>query len=646
MCGIAGVIPARPLPGTLIEELLDSLAPRGPDDQGWAVVDEERLLTGERDGPAVLDAPTLVHRRLSIIDLSKAGWQPMASADGDLVLVFNGEVYNHPELREELEALGHTFRSHSDTEVVLAAYAEWGRDALRRFVGMFAFAVADRRRGVLFLARDPFGIKPLYHAYGEDGFAFASDIGTLLKVPGVSRAADPERTYTYLTTGSGLNSFGRGTLFEAVRQVPAAHWMEVPLEGGAASAEGRYWKPDVRPRQVPYDEAVAEVRRRFLDNVRLHMRSDVPIGAALSGGIDSSAIVAAMRHLGPEADLHAFSYIAGDPGLSEERWVDMVVASSDATIHKIRPSSEDLVADLPDLIRAQGEPFGTTSIYAQYRVFQAAHEAGVKVMLDGQGADEILGGYRYYLGARAASFLKRGRAVSAWGFAGRAAKNLGMSRRAIMTGAAAQLVPVPLRRIMRRLGLVDRHLRPPWLKVGWFRSRGVVPFEGRVGGRNVLRARLLDSVVRSSLPGLLRYEDRDSMAFSVESRVPFLTVDFVEYLLSLPEDHLIDRDGNTKRVFRDAMRGLVPDAVLDRRDKVGFATTEDVWLRASGAWVRSVLESPAARRIPFLDRPVLLEWWDGIESGRRPYDRTFWRVLNLILWTDCFAVTYDDASSG
>jgi asparagine synthase (glutamine-hydrolysing) len=645
MCGIAGIVWGQTAAGRQWSAVpLRLLEHRGPDDHGWLTLSGRGVRCGRGDpdeGPA---EAVLVHRRLSILDLSDGGWQPMLSPDGRHALVFNGEIYNYLELRRELEALGQRFRSRSDTEVLLHAYARWGRAALGRLVGMFAFAILDTWARTLFLARDFFGIKPLYYALPAGGLAFASEIKALLDLPGLKRRVHSQRLYDYLRFG--LSDHGGRTLFADICQLPPAHCMEVSLDDPGAARPEPYWKVDLNDRlDISLEEASRRLRELFLENVRLHLRSDVPVGAALSGGIDSSAIVTAMRHLEPRLDLHAFSYIADDAAVSEERWIDTAGAAARAVVHKVQPAAGELVDDLDALVYQQDEPFGSTSIYAQHRVFRLARETGVTVMLDGQGADEMLGGYRPYLAARLASLLRQGRLGQACAFlrpAGRLPGSGGWKRVLLHGGALA--APAWLRALVVRL--LGKGRMPPWLDAAWFARQGVTarPRHSARSAGEVLRHELNRSVTETSLPALLRYEDRNSMAHSVESRVPFLTPALVNFVLRLPEHHLIGPDGTSKNVFRLAMRGLVPDAVLDRRDKIGFATPERRWLETLGPWVDRTLRSDAAHGIPALNLPALWDEWDAVRAGRRPFDFRIWRWVNLVRWAERFAVDFGERS--
>lgn len=616
MCGIAGIL------GQTSRERapLATLAHRGPDDSGWIT-----------HAPH-LPHSTLLHRRLSILDLSHAGHQPMATPDGRFTIVYNGEIYNYRELRDELKALGCVFHTESDTEVMLQAYVQWGAACLRKLIGMFALAIKDEGRRTLFLARDFFGIKPLYYAQSAGIFAFASEIKALLDWLPIDRAVEPQRLYEYLRFGR--TDHGARTLFRDIRQLPAAHYLEVPLDHPTPGEPVRYWDvPSDAPMDISFDEAARRVREMFLQNIRLHLRSDVPVGAALSGGIDSSAIVAAMRVVEPNAEIHAFSYIADDPAVCEERWVDLIGTHAGALVHKVHTNPDELRADLDRLISTQDEPFGSTSIYAQYRVFGLARQHDIKVMLDGQGADELLAGYRQFMPARLASLIRRGRLVEAHRFASRANQLPGMRGRLRSWLQAMRL-------LMPGARLVDRWLMPAWLNARWFAERGVYFQSPSPRSRYRLLDELRQSVTTTSLPMLLRYEDRNSMAASIESRVPFLTPDFAEFVLRLPEEHILSADGTTKCVFREAMRDIVPDAILDRRDKIGFATPEQKWLTTLRPWIEAALTSEMARDIPALNRDTVQRDWQAVLAGRARFDFRVWRWVNLIRWAEKFNVTF------
>lgn len=643
MCGIAGIVgfDRTTIDSQLLKSLSDALSDRGPDDVGFLGWSGTTSVQVSRHPEAVQgNRLSLVHRRLSILDLTPSGWQPMGTPDGRYYITFNGEIYNYLELQIQLKALGHQFRSHSDTEVLLSAYAQWGVKAFTHLVGMFAFAILDTQKRKLILARDYFGIKPLYYTYYRDGFAFASEIKALLNLPGVNRQVNPQRLYNYLR--SGRTDYGSQTLFADIVQLPPAHYLEISLDNPRQTQLIKYWQLDLNQRSdLSFPEATEQLRQLFLDNIRLHLRSDVPVGAALSGGIDSSAIAMAMYYLqGKDLQLHTFSYIADDPVLSEEKWVDLVGQEANAFVHKVQPQPDELVSDLERLIHLQDEPFGSTSIYAQYRVFHKAKEVGIKVMLDGQGADELLGGYHPYVAARLASLLSQGQWRKATQFWQKASQLPDTGKLNLLVRAGGLLLPPNLQGSARRL--VGKEHIPSWLNANWLIKNGAIPkLSGQRSSPEVLREELYQAFVATSLPMLLRYEDRNSMAHSIESRVPFLTPALVNFIFSLPEEFIINSDGTSKAIFRQAMRGIVPDAILNRRDKIGFATPEQRWLTTLRPWVEQVLHSEVAAQIPALNLNVVKTELQAVLDGQKLFDFRVWRWVNLIRWAERFSVSFE-----
>ena len=638
MCGIAGLVGPEPCAALLetVERMLAALAHRGPDDAGtFAFTPPE---------PGVAASAVLGNRRLAIIDLTAGGHQPMVSPDGRHAIVLNGEIYNYLELRRELEGLGHRFRSRSDTEVLLAAVAQWGASCLPRLVGMFAFAVLDMQTRRLILARDGFGMKPLYYTARPGHLAFSSEIPPLLDTAGLPRRANPRRVYEYLDRGA--TDHGDETLFAGVHALPAAHYADVSLQEPGDVRPVRYWTPDLeREAELSFSAAVERLRELFLESVALHMRSDVPIGTLLSGGIDSSAIVMAMRHLGGHGlDLHTFSYIGGQGAISEEPWIDLVNRAAGATGHKVYLEPHDWSADAGRLMQAQHEPFGSLAVYAQHRVFRRAAEAGVKVVLDGQGADELLAGYRAFLVTRFASLLARGR----WTAAGRLFRGIARARQPFepaplrtLLSAIATMAPPPIRWGARRVLGRDRH---PWIDPAWCQRHGLEPDHRQ---RSVLtppkelRLVLWRAIKEGSLPPLLRFEDRNGMTHSIESRLPFLTPQLAEFLLALPAEYLIAPDGTSKRIFREAMRGIVPDQVLARRDKIGFAVPIHSWLPAIPDTL-DLLETAA--RLPPVQSEAIEPYLGSLRSGQvLSHHASFltWRLVGLAAWVRHCNVTLD-----
>lgn len=622
MCGIAGGWwrnTSDAVQASLTRALAE-LRHRGPNDQGFELYPFGQAELG------------LGHTRLSIIDLSDAGHQPMHSADARWTIIFNGEIYNYRELREELRVLGHSFSSDSDTEVLLAAWQQWQAACLPRLTGMFAFAILDRQQGTLICARDAFGIKPFFYSSGSEGFRFASEVPALLQLLPGKPQLNWQTAYDYLIHGDYDKT--SESFFAGIRHLPPGHWLTVNVADGRCSEPQRWWVPSLVERQDwQFDDAVEQVREQFLQNIRLHLRSDVPLGAALSGGIDSSAVVCAMRHVEPDMPIHTFSFIAAASDVSEEHWVDRINAHVGAFAHKLVVTPQELASDLDDMVRAQGEPFGSTSIYAQYRVFRLARDNGITVMLEGQGADEMLAGYGGYPGQRLQSLLETGQWAGAWQFLTAWSRWPGRSRSLGLKSLAAQIAQGKLYGLLRTLD--GRQALPDWLDARSLKEHGVnqgfpklAPWQTAKGRR--VTAELAASLSARNMTHLLRHGDRNSMHFSIESRVPFLTLDLANLLLSMPEAYLISMQGETKHVFRAAMRGIVPDDVLDRKDKIGFVTPERDWLFAMADTLREWLD--ADQGLTLFNRENLKREFNDILAGKKPFSWQMWRWINLVRW--------------
>lgn len=598
---------------------MEGLRHRGPNDYGTEVFSIADGVVG------------LGHTRLSIIDLSSAGHQPMVSPDERFVLVFNGEIYNYKELRSQLKSSGIEFRTETDTEVLLQAWAEWGVEAPPRLEGMFAFVIYDRSRQTLTCVRDPFGIKPFFYCLEEGQFFFSSEIGPLIGLRGRPPETNWQRSYDYLVHGD--YDSGEDTFVEGIFHLMPGCLMEMRVKDQKVEGPRRWWNPSISQDDTySFDDAAEILREKFLDSVRKQMRSDVPLGAALSGGIDSSAVVCSMRHLEPDIPVHTFSFVAADAEISEEKWIRRINDSVSATDYKTLATGRELSHDLVDMIRTQGEPFGSTSIYAQYRVFKLAKESGVTVTLDGQGADELLAGYRGYPGQRIMSLFESGKPIEAVRFARQWSRWPGRRHGDAWMYLGHLLLPDWMNSVARRAR--GRGFSPDWLNADRLREAGVTlkeprPPLGKTARRRRVMERMRSSLQYRGLPGLLRHADRNSMRFSVESRVPFLSPSIAEFVYSLPEEYLISRGGETKSLFRRAMQGIVPEDVLRRKDKIGFATPERDWLKELD--LDSVRDVANRSEVPFLDMPSIRAL---LARPDRANPALLWRIVCFLIWRE------------
>lgn len=626
MCGIAGIISEKKI-NWEFDKLLKIIDHRGPDKTGiyyWK--NNLNNLSVDNDSYNLV----LGHKRLSILDLSEAGSQPFYSINRDKVLCYNGEVYNYLELKFELEKLGAKFLTNTDTEVVLLAIEMWGvEQALKKFQGMFAFALFDVNKKEITLARDAFGIKPLYFTYINDVFAFSSEIKFLKQLPGLENKLNVQMASEYLFNGSC--DFGDKTLFSNIYQFPQASWQTFSVENLPCKLNFNiFWNPeDIFKKDISYEKAVKLVREKFLKNVEQHLRSDVPFGVALSGGLDSSAIACCIRYLYPDISINTFSYVSSDNNISEEKWVDIVNTHINAISHKIVIKEDDILKDYDKLMDHQDEPFVSLAIYSQYRVFEKAKEEGVLVMLDGQGSDELMGGYSPLQGVRLASLIKSRKFYSAARFL--LSQNYWQDRttKDVFFTSINQLLSSAKYNKLRNF--VRKPIQMDWINMDYFTSKGVSNInnhylcEGPEYLRDVLKRSL-----KNGLLSLLRYEDRNSMAHSIESRVPFLTTEFAEIVLSLPEEYLIDIKGTSKAVFRDAMRGIVPDEILDRKEKKGFATPDVLWLRANNKFIMNLIEN--SENINCLKFDIVKSKINSAIKNENDYSSMVWRVINFIDW--------------
>lgn len=634
-----------PLPA--VETATTQLRHRGPDDEGYllgsvarrrvfeaAGVDTDGRLAlprlAERTGESCDIA--LGFRRLSILDLSPAGHQPMRSEDGRLWLVFNGEIYNFIELRAELAALGHVFHSGTDSEVLLAAYAAWGTACLARFNGMWALGIWDVERETLFLARDRFGVKPLFYAQDGTTFSFASEIKALVGPHGVPFTPSAGAVFDYLVDGRLPSPRAGDTFFEGVRQVPPGHHLTVTKS--AVTLE-QYYELSSDATDVGDAEATARAYGALLeDSVRLRLRADVAVGSCLSGGVDSSSIVCLANgmlrsHGGAIGDRQkTISAVYDGAGRYNERThIDTVIAATGTDARFVYPTEPWLRRDIERLVWHQDEPFTSTSIFAQWCVMSAVHDAGMTVLLDGQGADEALAGYRPFE-VVLADRLRRGRL-------GEAARLARAIRRVTGDGLGRQFaraLAFQLPAVLQR-GLRVRRTRR---RASLLRADFAAAQHARAvpePSRRDLQQHLWEMTVEESLPHLLRYEDRNSMAFHVEARVPFVDYRLVEFAFQRAGMHRV-RDGWSKWPLRRAMQGIVPEAILWRRDKVGFETPEAEWLRTwldedTGLFADDML----ARR--FVEPARARALADACRRGTGDL-RLVWRIMNLELWLRVF----------
>ncbi len=567
MCGISGIIsPHREkVSTTVLKKMNDALTHRGPDGEGYYEQHTDNFHVG------------LAHRRLSIIDLSEQSAQPFRYLNR-YVLVYNGEVYNYKELRETLTQKGYALRTNGDTEVVAAAFACWGDSCMEHFDGMFSFAIWDETERMLFCARDRFGEKPFFFHYSQSGdeFQFASETKALF-ASGIARNINHQLLYDYITLGYTKNvTYPDHSFFKDVYQLPPSHYLRF-WPGKNILETGRYWDLDKESSIDMYeDQAVEKFHDLLQHSVATRLRSDVPVGTSLSGGLDSASVLALASSLPSSVYNHkAFSAVFPGHEKDESELIHATAERFKVSVFEVRPSADGLAEKMKKLLYHQDEPFGSSSVYAQFDVYQRAEKEGVKVLLDGQGADEVLAGYTKYThwylqekiqlkGWRSvsseAALLKENQFLESWGWKNRLA--------ATMPGLAS--THLKNRTLQKRTAnkFID-----PYYAIANADSHSI--FKPIVETLNDIQ--YFDTMVMG-LEELLRYADRNSMAHSREVRLPFLSHKLVEFVFSLPSSFRI-RNGYTKWILRKAMDKKLPDLVAWQKGKTGFEPPQKEWMQ-------------------------------------------------------------------
>jgi asparagine synthase (glutamine-hydrolysing) len=672
MCGIAALFNTRGVNPHTLQKMASCIRHRGPDDEGFVFFsgdsqsnalggpdtpdsyfdkDLRRSFPYLPDGRMSRDAnftseniifAGLAHRRLSIVDVSPAGHQPMVTQNR-YWLVYNGEIYNHIELRAELENIGCRFASHSDTEVILHAYSQWGKACLSRFNGMFAFVLFDTATKEVFAARDRFGVKPLYYYLKGSEAAFASEIKQFTFIDGWTARLNPLRGYDFLAYSTHEHT--DETFFSGVYQIPPGHYFFGKIADLCASSEkleteAWYSFPENLRFRGSFEEASTVFRELLTDSIRLRLRADVPVGSCLSGGLDSSAIVCLMSELlrnQNAADLQqTFSACALDKRFDERDYIESVIRHTGVNGHFVYPSVEELLDISQKITWHQDQPFGSTSIFAQWKVFELARKHNVKVMLDGQGADEQLGGYASFFLPWLTSLVRSFRLVRLY----REARGLnqlhGVKIDRLLWFTANSFMPVRIKDFLKKQ-LRGETPAPEWLDTNRLGASPYnLPRQLGISGKSI-REMSFSQITRSNLQMLLHYEDRDSMAHSVESRVPFLDYRLVEHVYSLPDSYKIV-GGKTKYVLREALKNSLPETIYNRHSKLGFATPEEVWVRQNAPEAFKQRLKWAVETSNGIIKPSALSILDKQISGEIGFSFLTWRLISFAEWVKVFNV--------
>jgi len=655
MCGIAGVWTRKKRAEPLwIIKITDAIKHRGPDDEGFLAINtrtkkifplsgKDSQVPGTNIADFREDADLFFgHRRLSILDLSPLGHQPMCDADQGLWIVHNGEIYNYLPLREELKARGYRFRTQTDTEVLLAAYKEWGEGCLDKLDGMWAFVIYDKLRNRLFGSRDRFGVKPFYYFFDGSTFAFASEIKALLKLDCVPESMNEKAAFDYLVFGR-VEAEEDG-LFNKIKELLPSHSFHLDCGSGRLAIR-KYYSLSINTAVERFDSRKADQhvqRTRALveESVFSHLQSDVPVGSCLSGGLDSSTIVCVINsfldrahpsQIGDRQKVYTVSY--QDARVDESRWAEFIVNKTRTKWHRVFPRPEDISSAIEDIVYSQDIPFLSTSVISQHFLMKKVRETGTKVLLDGQGGDELFAGYR---GHFYPAFIEKARHLALRDIFRelRALDHSSIGLRYLLYGLLKIYLPK-----MAPMRILRAYARQSRIEVRYLNNDFWGAYEKNLSEYRERHVGSLNQTLSEAITGpdfkyLLRYEDRNAMRFSIEARTPFADHKaLIEEAFQIPGVYKI-YNGWSKYLLRKAAEGILPAEVQWRRDKLGFPTPEVPWLRRLKGKIMDYLAGDVGR---YINAELIRKELDNIIEARKGQNNPcFWRLIIFAVWKRVF----------
>ena len=650
MCGLSAIISSKPCCIDDIKNMNDLINHRGPDDEGYffhnSEHDEIFVHGKDTDLEAIqnLDLKKLDdlysskykiffgHRRLSIVDTTFGGHQPMRSGCKRFSIIYNGEIYNAKSLRQELTSKNFSFSSSSDTEVLLNAYIHWGEDCLKRLNGMFSFLIFDSKKNEIFVARDRFGIKPLYYFKKEGSLYFGSEIKQFSGLKSWSANLNKKMAYDYLNWGQTDHT--NETLFEGVFQVPAGSFCKFNAFDCEPDLAFQSWyQIESKKNEINYDEAVLNFSSIFHKSVKRRLRADVPIGTCLSGGLDSSSIACTINNQIKNQSQLTFSSCSKEKKYDEFEYVEEILQSHpNIESHRIEVEHKDFWGEIDHIIYHHDEPFLSPSVYAEWSIYKRVKSSKVKVTLDGHGADEILYGYYTFFGPLLSTKLRKFKIISYLTEIINIKKLHNYNLFRLMGMSIRSFIPSFFKEYLYKiLGMPTEHSN--WINhqvLGNPRSK----FE--FNDKNIYLTSK-EQLLKFSVPKQLKWCDRDSMAHSVESRVPFLDYELVDFLYSIPDEYKFHK-GITKRILRDSMKNIIPLKIKNRINKLGFVTPAEEWVFQNKDLYKQRLDEAIHDSQGILKDDKCKERFYNMIDKKIPFDHSFWRVIFFAKWLKVFKV--------
>lgn len=663
MCGISGILSPSEFSARELQKLTNLITHRGPDDEGYLLVGRKSIVAGGHDTPDLvwqsrrLQTPDcqiqdivegtfslgMGHRRLSIIDLTAGGHQPLCDSTRKLWIVFNGEIYNYKQLRSQLSDLGHQFLTDSDTEVLLCSFKQWGKECLDRLEGMWSFVIYDSTKNRLFFARDRFGIKPLYFWTSPDGDLYwGSEIKQFTSCPKWVARLNHKMALDYLMYA--MTDHTSETMFQGVTQLSPGCYLDVDIDQFRSSKSNSlepvawYHIPEIGF-QGSFEEACTEFKKQFFYAIESHLQADVPVGSALSGGIDSSSIVCAIHRLLQLTSVpqKTFSSCSYDPRFDERYWVEEILKEKNLEAYFVYPKGDEVFKKTDELIWSMDEPYQSQSVFLGAAVFELARANDVRVLLNGQGADEYINCYEQLQLFLFSDSLKAGQFGDYFRLLRKANHSKKMQWLTLML---ERKLPGPTHLLLRRYSASksQRSLFGQSLDFDKFQCEVRHPYLKDKYRRGSARQITERQLLTDPLPKYLRWEDRNSMACSIEARVPFLCHPLVEFTCNLPT-HYKTTLAEPKRIVTESLKGCLTESVRKRREKMGFTTPEQNWLMRDNV---DDFKRALAANLDYSQGLICpkgaTEYLGRMQSGRIPFNNNYWRLIAFCIWMRVFSV--------
>lgn len=640
MCGICGIFQLgdKSVDVNLLHKMTEEIKHRGPDDEGYSAIDSNAdniIRFSGNDTIKKLKFPFIKDcqvdlkiafgfRRLSIIDLSHHGHQPMVNDDESIMLAFNGEIYNYLEIREELKDIGHEFNSNTDTEVVLHSYIEWGEECVKKFNGMWAFALYDKKNNILFASRDRYGIKPFYYHFDNGTFIFASEIKQILLSDNVKREVEEEAAVNYLF--SGFKDYSKKTFFKDIFQLEPSH--NIVICNNEIKIN-KYWNTTINDKYEK-NKNPKEVEGKFYSlfesSVKLRHRADVPVGIALSGGLDSSS-TAVMANTFKKTVFKTFTMVFDDKKYDEREYAKLVADNINCTRFEHSPDIKQFKNELKEMVYHFEEPFRSASVFSQWCLMKIAKENGITVLLEGQGADELIAGYEWYYNNYFIDLINR------FSFF-----QLIKELNAYSNNYKVKFISVIKNIFVAYMKFVSNKIR---IKSGFFKIMSQQSKDHHSTYKSNYKNQLtkeLDYGIHKLIRELLNYGDKNSMKYSVENRVPFLDYRLVDYVESLPLNWKIE-NATTKKILRDSLREILPKEIRNRYSKLGFTTPQELWQKNElKDIIKTELFSDEFLSLPYFKKEEIINYIESYFNGKHNNYSFIWRCFNFMCWKRRFGV--------